>query len=169
MINVEINIESVFAQFENVNELKEVAQSVVNQVNSAYKARLAELQGKSKASAPVMVAISTSSKGEKSASKVADKTTNSAPKAKESAKKTTKTQTKASNKTEKQPKEEVEQIAISSLTKAQIKAMDLKFVQYSDKCMFLTGNTAHQRRDNGYWRSALEWQPPRLVRKERYS
>lgn len=137
MINVEINIESVFAQFENVNELKEVAQSVVNQVNSAYKARLAELQGKTKENAPVMVAISTSSKGDKAT----NKTTKGATKAKEPAKKTTKPQTKAISKTEKQPKEEIEQVSISSLTKAQIKAMDIKFVKYSDKSMFLSGNT----------------------------
>lgn len=130
MINVENNIESVFAQFETANELKEVAQSVVNQINAAYKTRLAELQGKAKESAPVKVAISTSSEGEKSVGKAPKKST----KAKEPAKKTSK-------KTEKQPKEEVEQVSISSLTKAQIKAMDIKFVQYSDKCMFLTGNT----------------------------
>lgn len=137
MINVEINIESVFAQFETVNELKEVAQSVVNQINAAYKARVAELQGNAKANAPVKIAVSTSSKGEKPVSKV----TKNTPKAKEPISKTTKPQTKTNNKAEKQQKEEVEQISISSLTKAQIKAMDIKFAQYSDKCMFLSGNT----------------------------
>lgn len=140
MINVEINIESVFAQFENVNELKEVAQSVVNQINSAYKARLAELQSKTKAVAPLKVAVSASTKGEKSVTKATKDTT----KTKEPVSKTTKTAkttTKATKKAEKKPKEEVEQIAISSLTKAQIKAMDIQFVQYSDKCMFISGNT----------------------------
>lgn len=126
MINVSINIESVFAQFETANELKEVAQSVVNKINAAYKARLAELQGKTKKDEPVQVVITPSAEKEK---------TVKAPR------KSKKTEPKTEKATEKKAKEEVEQISISSLTKAQIKAMDLKFVQYSEKCMFLTGNT----------------------------
>lgn len=123
MINVTINIESVFAQFETANELKEVAQSVVNQVNAAYKARLAELQGKAEKEQPVEVVVTPSAKGTKAPRK---------PK---------KTESKAEKPAEKKAKEEVKQVSIASLTKAQIKAMDLNFVKYSDKCMFLTGNT----------------------------
>lgn len=126
MINVSINIESVFAQFETANELKEVAQSVVNQINAAYKARLAELQGKVKKDEPVQVVVMPSAEKEKTV---------------KTPRKSKKAESKAEKMTEKKAKEEVEQISISSLTKTQIKAMDLKFVQYSDKCMFLTGNT----------------------------
>lgn len=130
MINVTINIESVFAQFETANELKEVAQSVVNQINAAYKARLAELQGKAEKEQPVEVVVTPSAKSEKST-----KTSRKPKKAEPKAEKVTK------KPADKKAKEEVEQVSIASLTKAQIKAMDLNFVKYSDKCMFLTGNT----------------------------
>lgn len=130
MINVSINIESVFAQFETANELKEVAQSVVNQINAAYKARLAELQGKTKKESPVQIAVSANAEGEK--------TTKTPRKA---ATKVSKPVKKTADEPTEKAKEVVEQVSISSLTKAQIKAMDLNFVQYSDKCMFLTGNT----------------------------
>ena len=37
--------------------------------------------------------------------------------------------------------DDVKQVKISSLTKADIKKMGIKFEQYSEKCMFLTGET----------------------------
>lgn len=127
MINVTINTESVFAQFKTANELKEVAQSIVNQVNMAYKKRLAEIQDKSVTEQPVEVAINTD-EGEKTPTKSSSKT-------KTPAKGT------AIEKTEKKKREVVKQVLIASLTKAQIKAMNIKFEKYSDKCMCLTGNT----------------------------
>lgn len=140
MINVTINIESVFAQFKTADELKEVAQSVVNQVSSAYKARLAEIQGKSVTEQPVEIAISTD-EGKQTTSKAGKKTPT---KPKTSSKTKTPAKEVAEEKTEKKTekkKEVVEQVLIASLTKAQIKAMNIKFEKYSDKCMFLTGNT----------------------------
>lgn len=135
MVNVTINIESVFSQFATVKELKEVAQGVINQVNAAYKARLVQIQKASEKEQPAQVPVSVSSNGTKTA-KATPKNTKqpkkTAPKVEEPAKETT---------TEKKPKEEVKQVSISSLTKAQIKAMNIKFEHYSEKCMFLTGNT----------------------------
>lgn len=136
MINVTINIESVFAQFNSIDELKEVANSVVAQVKAAYEARFAELQDKAK--------------DEEKPTKTAKQNKKEAPKAekptKEPIKQTTSKNTKKSDvktedKTERKPREEVKQVSISSLTKAQIKAMNIKFEQYSEKAMFLTGNT----------------------------
>lgn len=154
MINVTINIESVFAQFNSIDELKEVANSVVAQVKAAYEARFVELQDKAKdEEKPTEILVSMSGSGEKTATKptkTAKQNKKEAPKAekptKEPIKQTTSKNTKKSDvktedKTERKPREEVKQVSISSLTKAQIKAMNIKFEQYSEKCMFLTGDT----------------------------
>lgn len=137
MKNVTINIKDVFAKFENVNELKAIAQSVVNQVNAAYQERMAELLNESDEKQPIEIAVDASAKGKKTA-KAAAKGAKKATPAK--AEKTT--AKSATEKTaEKKAKEVVEQVSFSSLTKAQIKTMGLKFEKYSEKCMFLTGNT----------------------------
>lgn len=136
MCKVQINIKSVFAKLENENELKEVAQSIVNQINVAYKKRLAELLS-GNASETVDVTIDGADAPK------ADKSEKAAP-VKKSRKglKTAETAKAVDKETDRKPsKEVVKQVSISSLTKAQIKAMDLKFEKYSDKCMFLTGNT----------------------------
>ena len=138
MVNVTINIESVFSQFTTVKELKEVAQSVINQVNAAYKARLVQIQKTSEKELPAQVPVSVSSKGTKTTPKNTKQPKKTAPKVEEPAKENA---LKSEQKTEKKPKEEVKQVSISSLTKAQIKAMNIKFEHYSEKCMVLTGNT----------------------------
>ena len=132
MCKVQINIESVFAKLESAIELKEVAQSAVNQINVAYKKRLVELMSDN-ASETVDVTVDggNATKPKKSEKVASNKSSRKAVKATE----TDKTADK------KPSKEVVKQVSISSLTKAQIKAMDLKFEKYSDKCMFLTGNT----------------------------
>lgn len=137
MITVNINIASVFAQYENANELKEIAQSVVNQVNEAYKARLAELKPKTAAKQPTVeiTTASTSTNGKRVAKK-------DAAKAKQAATKDTKTkQTKAEPKAKKERKPEVPQVKITSLTKAQIKKLGIHFEKYNEKCMLVVGET----------------------------
>jgi Skp family chaperone for outer membrane proteins len=134
MITVNINIASVFAQYENANELKEIAQSVVNQVNEAYKARLAELKQKTAAKQPTVeiTTASASTNGKRVAKKEAAK-------AKQTATKDTKT--KAEPKAKKERKPEVSQVAIASLTKAQIKKLGIHFEKYNEKCMLVVGET----------------------------
>lgn len=127
MCKVTINIESVFNGVNDMKELKEMAQSCINQISAAYKKRLTALEAIAKK--PSDVDITTESEPKTKARKTVKKTSEKA--ANTTTKKTA----------EKAEKEVVEQIAISSLTKAQIKAMGLKFEKYSDKCMFLTGNT----------------------------
>ena len=140
MKNVTINIKDVFAKFENVNELKAIAQSVVNQVNAAYQERMAELLNESDEKQPIEIAVDASAKGKKTAKAAAKGAKNATPAKAE--KTTAKSATEKTAKTaEKKAKEAVEQVSFSSLTKAQIKAMGLKFEKYSEKCMFLTGNT----------------------------
>lgn len=136
MCKVQINIESVFAKFENENELKEVAQSIVNQISVAYKKRLAELlSGNASETVDVTIDGTDASKAVKLEKAASAKKSRKVAKAAETAK-------VADKEVDKKPsKEVVKQVSISSLTKAQIKAMDLKFEKYSDKCMFLTGNT----------------------------
>ena len=136
MCKVQINIESVFAKFESENELKEVAQSIINQINVAYKKRLSELLSSDESETVDVIINGT-------AEPKADKLEKAAPVKKSrkgvKAVETNKAVSKEADK--KSSKEVVKQVSISSLTKAQIKAMDLKFEKYSDKCMFLTGNT----------------------------
>lgn len=130
MSNVSINIESAFKQFETENELKEVAQSVVNQIKAAYDARLAELRGKTKIGVSVKAAGTTGAKSKKAA-----KAPNGG------AKTAAKGEKVDGGPIEKKAGDAVKQVSISSLTMAQIKAMGLNFIKYSDKCMLLTGNT----------------------------
>lgn len=139
MINVTINIESVFTQFKTANELKEVAQSVINQVSAAYKARLAEIQG-AKTEQPTEIVISTD-EGEQTTSKSSKGNKKAPTKPKTPSKTKTPAKEAVEEKTKKKTKEVVKQVLIASLTKAQIKAMNIKFEKYSDKCMCLTGNT----------------------------
>lgn len=60
--------------------------------------------------------------------------------------KTTKDTTKTA-KTENDKSAKVEQVKIASLTKAQIKAMNIHFEEYSEKCMLLIGETKPIKED----------------------
>lgn len=148
---VKINLTKVFASIKTVDELKYVAQSLVNQVNDAFEVRKSQL--------------TPSTEGEKSAEVVSIEAT--APAKTETTKaqtkntKTTKASTKPAAKTEtkKSDKEEVKQVLISNLTKEDIKKMGVKFVQYSEKCVSLTGETRPIKDDikkiaGGHWNSS---------------
>lgn len=135
---VKINLTGVFASIKTVDELKYVAQSLVNQVSDAFKVRKSQL--------------TPSTEGEKSAEVVSIEATAPAKtettKAQTKGTKTTKAPTKPAAKTEskkaetkKSDKEEVKQVLISNLTKEDIKRMGIRFELYSEKCISLTGET----------------------------
>lgn len=139
--NVNVNFGGAFAQINNADDLKGVAQAIINQLQTAYKARLAELLGSTdKQPKAISVAVSATNMG----------TTKKA------------TTTKATEKKEaKKVKEEVKQVLIASLSKADIKAMGVKFVQYSEKCVALSGNTKAIKEDikklaGGHWNHARQ-------------
>lgn len=149
-MEVTINLNGIFAKINDKSELRETAQSIVTQIQTAYNARLAELMPKE--NAPVVVDAAPSAKGKKSAptktKKAAKDEFKGVPEADEQkatptkkSKDTKKSEPAKATKPEKEKPTKVEQIKIASLTKAQVKAMNIKFEQYSEKCMFLTGET----------------------------
>lgn len=119
---------ALFAGVENVPELKEAANAICSQVKVAFEVRIKEL-----AEAEGAVKLKPTTKGKKAVKEANEK---KAEKARIETDKKAKAEAK-----KKAEAEKVEQVAITSLTKAQIKAMDIKFEKYSEKCFFMTGDT----------------------------
>lgn len=139
-MKVNINVASVFAQIATADELKAVANDIVAQVKNQYTARLSEILG-TNVEQPVSVSVNAN---EVPATDKAAKGKGRAKSGKKTATKTTakNADTKTAEETPaKKAREVVEQVSIGSLTKAQIKKMGIQFEQYSEKCMFLTGDT----------------------------
>lgn len=152
-MQVQVNLNGVFAQIESAKELKETANNIMQQIKAAYDVRLAEIMPKAKGVKNGVVAISATptTKGKKAAAKnefegVPEADTQKAAPTKKAAKETKATTEKAAK---------VEQVKIASLTKAQIKAMNIYFEQYSEKCMLMIGETKPIKEDikeNGWAR-----------------
>lgn len=140
-MKVNINVASVFAQIAAADELKAVANDIVAQVKNQYTARLSEILG-TNVEQPVSVSVNAN---EVPATDKAAKGKGRAKSGKKTAAKSTDTKSADTKKAEETPakkaREVVEQVSIGSLTKAQIKKMGIQFEQYSEKCMFLTGDT----------------------------
>lgn len=140
-MKVNINVASVFAQIATADELKAVANDIVAQVKNQYTARLSEILG-TNVEQPVSVSVNAN---EVLATDKAAKGKGRAKSGKKTAAKSTDTKSTDAKKAEETPakkaREVVEQVSIGSLTKAQIKKMGIQFEQYSEKCMFLTGDT----------------------------
>lgn len=130
-MQVTVNFSSVFATIKDEKVLKEVANSISEQLKSAYGKRAQELAKSVKpAKSAVTVEMKTT---EKKAAKA-----KSAPKKTES-KKETKAEKKTTEKTESKKAEKEPQIALTN-TK-ELKKLGLKFLPYSEKCLLLAGNT----------------------------
>lgn len=153
-MEVTVNLNGVFTQIDNAKELKETANNIIQQISTAYNARLAELMPEK--AAPVVVDATPSTRGKKTAPTKTKKTAKDefkgVPEADEQKAaptkkgKTTKDTTKTA-KTENDKSAKVEQVKIASLTKAQIKAMNIHFEEYSEKCMLLIGETKPIKED----------------------
>lgn len=155
-MEVTVNLNGVFAQINNAKELKETANNIIQQISTAYNARLAELMPQK--AAPVVLDAAPSTKGKKS---TPAKTKNTArgefegvPEADEQkaaptkkSKDTKKNEPTKAAKPEKEKPAKVEQVKIASLTKAQIKAMNIHFEEYNEKCMLLIGETKSIKED----------------------
>lgn len=132
MMNVIINLESVFAQFTTISEIKELANSICQQTKTAYEKRAKEIGASEQK--PTEIALNVSAKAEEQLAKetsVSDKKT----------------------------KGEIPQVKASSLTKEQIKKLGIKFTQYSEKAVFLSGETKSIKEDiktigGGHWNAA---------------
>lgn len=159
--NVNVNFSGVFNQLNNKEDLRGVANEIIAQLEAAYKARLAKLMGKNEPTA-ISVAISTptTAKTEPEQPKAEKKATTTKTVAKKAT--TDKATAKAEpKKADKKAKAEIKQVLISDLSKADIKAMGVKFVQYSEKCVALSGNTKAIKDDikrlaGGHWNHARQ-------------
>jgi len=158
-MEVTVNLNGIFAKINDKSELRETAQSIVTQIQTAYNARLAELMPKE---TPVVVDAAPSTKGKKSAPNKTKKTTKGefegVPEANEQKATPTKKDKSAkdaakSAKTESNKPEKVEQVKIASLSKKQIAAMNIRFEEYNEKCMLLIGETKPIKEDikSGGW------------------
>lgn len=132
-INVKCNFASVFAKYNTVEELKELANSICAQVKTAYETRFAEL-----ASSDDEVTVEVSADVEPTQTKAETKKASiskkeAAPKSKKSEEPKAKTEVKSDD-----------LIAITDL--AAIKKLGLKFEKYNDKCWVLRGNTKPLRK-----------------------
>lgn len=139
--NVNVNFSGVFNQLNNKEDLRGVANEIIAQLEAAYKARLAELMGKNEPTA-ISVAISTptTAKTEPEQPKAEKKATTTKTVAKKAT--TDKATAKAEpKKADKKAKAEIKQVLISDLSKKDIKKLGIKFQQYSEKAVFLTGDT----------------------------
>ena len=155
-MEVTVNLNGIFAKINDKSELRETAQSIVTQIQTAYNARLAELMPKE---TPAAIGVAPSTKGKKSAPTKTKKSTKNefegVPEANEQKATPTKKDKSAKDvaKTESNKPEKVEQVKIASLTKKQISTMKIRFEEYNEKCMLLIGETKPIKEDikSGGW------------------
>lgn len=143
MATIKCNFSAVFAQFETVNEVNEVANAIRSELINAYNARIKELGGSVKEDKK-SVSVTVSAEGTKKdapAAKKSEKKTEKKSEKKDTKKSETKTTKKAEKKESKKRERtyEVEQVALTD-TKA-VKKLGLKFVPYNEKCVLLLGDT----------------------------
>ena len=165
-MEVTVNLNGVFAQINNAKELKETTNNIIQQLSTAYNARLAELMPQK--AAPVVVDTTPSTKGKKSTPAETKNTAKGefegvpeadeqeaapAKKSKGTKKSEPAKDAAKATKPEKEKPARVEQVKIASLTKAQIKAMNIHFEEYNEKCMLLIGETKSIKEDikTGGW------------------
>ena len=133
-MQVTVNFKQVFESINNAETLKEVAASINTQLQSAYKERVAELAKSVKVETKKSEA---KAKGAPKAKEAKTKTETKKAETKET--KTKKAETKKAEKYLTLDGEKVLQIGLTDTKR--VKALKLKFVPYSDKCLVITGNT----------------------------
>lgn len=149
-----VDFHSTFSGISDIEQLRYVKQVIMLATQEAFEARRKEIEPKTERKPSVSVEMKPVAKTEEveeaEAEEVVDepKTTK-----KSTAKKIT------AKKTEKSEKGEIKQIKIAELTAADIKKMGVKFYKYSEKCIFLVGETkpikeAIKSECGGHWNSA---------------
>ena len=160
--NIKCNFKSVFAQFNTIEEITELANNICAQVKSAYDARKDELEG-TEAVIEAIVEIESETAKEQEAPKETKKASSKTERAKEMAakfkkekkenveaktesksKKNVKKETKTESKKEQKTDSSDTLIAITDI--ASIKKLGLSFEKYNDKCFVLRGNTKPLRK-----------------------
>lgn len=154
--NVKCNFSAVFAQFNTIEEITELANHICAQVKSAYDVRKGELE-ENEITVEAVVEIETEEVAEepKKGTKL-KKSASKTERAKEMAAMLKKEKTESKN-GEKAKKEKADsknetkteasdETLISITDTAEIKKLGLKFEKYNDKCYVLRGNTKPLRK-----------------------
>lgn len=139
-LNVKCNFTTVFAKYDNIEELKAIANSICGQVKEAYDARLAEIKsGNTGVIVEVVDTAAATPQPKKKESKVAA--------AKEAAAKMKKQET-ASSKTKSvdTTTDSTDDTLIAITDTAAIKKLGLTFEKYNDRCWVLRGETKPLRK-----------------------
>lgn len=139
-IEVKCNFTTVFAKYDNIEELKAIANSICGQVKEAYDARLAEIKsGNTGVIVEVVDTAAATPQPKKKESKVAA--------AKEVAAKMKKQETASSKtKTADTTTESTDDTLIAITDTAAIKKLGLTFEKYNDRCWVLRGETKPLRK-----------------------
>ena len=136
-------MKNFFAQLTTVEKLREVAGGMVAEINAAAKARFMELKPVTTGATTISMNAPQTEHVEEAQAEEVTEDTQTTPKA--APKTTAKRGYRKSAKTEDVPKTEKKaerkQVKIASLTKEDIKKMDIHFYQYSEKCVLLRGET----------------------------
>lgn len=150
-----VDFHSTFNGINDIDQLRYVKQVIMLATQEAFEARRKEIEPKTETKPSVTVNMKPKAKAapveEAEAEEVEDEP-------KTEPKKTT-AKAKAQPKATKPAKEEVKQLKIAELTPADIKKMGVKFYRYSEKCIFLVGETkpikeAIKSEAGGHWNHA---------------
>ena len=128
-IEIKCNFDSVFKQFNTVEELKNAATNIVEQVKKSYEERA--LQLKKQATAEVKAAVTSQEKGKKQASAHA----------KDSERIDGKPVPKAASPAKTTAKPKSDEVLISITDTEAISKLNLKFEKYSERSWALYGDT----------------------------
>lgn len=140
-IEVKCNFPTIFAKFDNIEDLKVLANNICGQVKDAFDARVAELKnGSSGINVQVEVSTPTSAPQPKTKTKTA-----AAQEVAARMKKEGKTTSKAKTETPATSSSDDDTL-IAITDTAAIKKLGLTFEKYNDRCWVLRGNTKPLRK-----------------------
>lgn len=144
---VKCNFESVFARYNSVDELKDIANNICGQVKEAFDARVKEIKsGNNEVKVEVEVETGNAPKPEekpKSGKAKGNKITG----AKEMAEKFKKQEKGQKSEAKNEPKAEKDNDTLIAVSDVEaIKKLGLKFEKYNDKCWVLRGETKPLRK-----------------------
>ena len=136
-----VDFHSTFSGISDIEQLRYVKQVIMLATQEAFEARRKEIEPKTERKPSVSVEMKPVAKTEEVEEAEVEEVVDEPKATKKSTAKKTTAKKVAAKKTEKSAKEEVRQIKIAELTAADIKKMGVKFYKYSEKCIFLIGET----------------------------
>lgn len=133
-IEVKCNFTTIFARYDNIEDLKAIANNICGQVKEAYDARLAEIKSGNTGAIVEVVETATTPQAKNKGSKTAAAKEVAAKMKREAA--PAKTTASTAN-----TSESADDTLIAITDTAAIKKLGLTFEKYNDRCWVLRGNT----------------------------